>query len=168
MDEIMSYSYEQHSYPEPLSSESPLPEQPDPEEKYPVQQIPLKTIRGMIILIVLGMIIMFITGMILSPFLFNYATEEEPIYQQYTEFEGEYRLVYKNDKLNVTITRKPAPYQAYQYLYDAEWVDIDGLDSNAYNYSTPSALYNAILEYAEEITENQLKWFDYMFKSVIS
>ncbi len=52
-------------------------------------------------------------------------TEEpvKPIYENYTKFEADDRIVYKNEKLNVTIT---STYSSYynRSSYNAEWIDI--------------------------------------------
>lgn len=91
--------------------------------------------------------------------------EEKPIYQQYEKFEGKDTIVYRNDELNVSITREYDDYWDYT-VYEAEWNDIKG-NPGSISASTPENLYDEILEEAEDLSSNQLKWFEYMCKNTL-
>lgn len=118
--------------------------------------------KGRIAPFIIGIIIGLVIGVIFSPyFLEVYTVREPPIYNQYDKYEGEDKIVYKNEALKVTITITPA----YDY-YQAEWIDIYDQSYLEGRYS-PTELYDLILMYAERLSENQLKWFEYLLKNIV-
>ncbi len=137
------------------------PEQQQYPEKSKSRKIPF----------VIGITIGLILGIVISPFIMNIFSEDKseiPIYQQYSYFVADYRLVFRNDKLNVTITENYDDFEMRNEYY-ANWIDIDGRDRGTFiEHTTPIALYKNILSYAEELSENQLKWFDYMLKNKVT
>jgi hypothetical protein len=137
------------------------------QQQYPEQEKKSKGKRRIIIPLVISFIIVFIIGVIILPYILDVTTEDPPIYRQYTDFEGKDRIVYKNEKLNVIITKTYNNLNE-EYEYSASWFDIEGDEYNIWEYRSKGSLYHAILKYAEELSENQLKWFDYMYYNVIT
>jgi hypothetical protein len=134
------------------------------------QQYPEKK-KGRISFLVLGIIIGLILGMVISPFIMDMNSEDKseiPIYQHYSKSTGEHSRVYRNEKLNVTIT-KWYNYVIEGYCYHAEWIDVYGYynDTSQY-YGSPLLLHDAVLTSADKLSENQLKWFDYMLHKIIT
>ena len=87
------------------------------------------------------------------------------IYQQYDEFQGDNILTYKNEQLNVTITRN---YNARRNTtgYEAHWVNIWGDESSVLGRSY-EALYDEILRQGLSLSTNQIKWFEYMIENIV-
>jgi hypothetical protein len=87
------------------------------------------------------------------------------IFKQYEEFEGENTIIYKNEALNVSLTRDHN-IRRNATSYEAEWIDIWGNSSSARGGS-PEAMYDEVLREAQDMTSNQIKWYEYMIKNKV-
>ncbi len=72
--------------------------------------------------------------------------------------------VFTNDKLKVLVERRLYDGGIH---YKAEWTDINGNVAYCHYVNSKSGLLNMILGSTEEISTNQLKWFDNMLKNVV-
>ncbi len=127
----------------------------------------IETKKGKISIFVVGIVIGLIIGIIVSPFLSNLYNDESetPIYQQYTKFERENETVYKNEKLNVTIRHN---FSLGHDIYKADWINIHGETDDSYSWHLNKTLtLGAVLGNAVELSDIQLKWFDYMLNNVV-
>jgi hypothetical protein len=92
-------------------------------------------------------------------------SEGKEIYQEYEKFSADNITVYKNEKLNVTLTIQPSRRGNFTE-YEAEWVNIWGRLDSVQERSL-KALYHGILREAESLKIDQIKWFEYMTENVI-
>jgi hypothetical protein len=106
----------------------------------------------------LPIILMFIV-VIIGPFTYLYISgimDEKPIYQQYTKYETHDIIVYKNEKLHVQIT----------YDKDTLWYEAENPDMHTIG-QTPGELYSNIIRYSEHLSDEQIRWFDYMCNEIL-
>jgi hypothetical protein len=134
-------------------------QQPYPQQQYSRQKrinLPL----------IIGSVIILIVIIMTSVVIIDMWNEEIPEHKQYTKFEGDGKTVYKNENLNVTITKA---YDSWdnEWEYQAKWFSIYGHADDTDAYSSTTKLYNAVLVYAEILSVNQLRWFDFMLKNIV-
>lgn len=119
-------------------------------------------------LLLLGFIIGLIIGIILTSYVqifFTDETPETPIHQQYNKFEWISITYYYNEQLNVTIK---IGYDNWGYpLYVGEWIDINGNLNYTFAFDTLEELLDTIFTNEKDLSDNQLKWFDYMLNDVV-
>ncbi|UCE73272.1 MAG: hypothetical protein JSV56_09580, partial [Methanomassiliicoccales archaeon] len=118
-------------------------------------------------ILIVGIVVGIVIGVIISPFLSNLFNDksETPIYQQYTEYEKENEIVYKNEKLNVTIRHN---FSHGYDIYRAYWINIHGETGDSYSWHQNKTLtLGAVLNNAVELLDVQLKWFEYMLTEVV-
>lgn len=92
-------------------------------------------------------------------------SEKKEIYKDYEQFNTDNITVYKNEKLNVTFTREYSQRGNFT-TYEAEWVNIGGRLSSVRERS-PETLYDEILRSAENLTSDQIRWFEYIIENVV-
>lgn len=92
-------------------------------------------------------------------------SKEKEIYEEYEEFNTQNITVYKNEELNVTLTREYNPRGNFT-SFEAEWVNIWGRLSSVRERS-PKVVYNGILREAESLESDQIRWFEYMIENVV-
>ncbi|MEE9118886.1 MAG: hypothetical protein V3U02_09895 [Calditrichia bacterium] len=116
--------------------------------------------------LLIGIVIGLVIGLAIRPYITELTNpSEDPIYQHYDEFSwSDSSTIYRNEELKVEIT---VNYYPNGNDYDARWVNITGDDYGLYNWWNPSSLYERILVYEEELSENQVKWFEYMLKYIV-
>lgn len=119
----------------------------------------------LVLFLLIGILIGIIIGHLISPYLSELtAPTEDPIYQQYEESSwGEY-TVYRNEDLKVEIS---VEHFSSGNGYYARWVNITGNDFGLSGWWNPSSLHEYILEFSEELSENQLEWFEYMLRYIV-
>ncbi|MHA2401253.1 MAG: hypothetical protein ACXADU_20515 [Promethearchaeota archaeon] len=124
-----------------------------------------KSKMDLVLFLVIGILIGIIIGHFMSPYLSELtAPAEDPIYQQYEESSwGEYTL-YRNEDLKVEIS---VEHFSSGNGYNARWVNITGKDYGLYGWWNPSSLHDYILEFSDELSEIQLKWFEYMLRYIV-
>jgi hypothetical protein len=113
-----------------------------------------------IIIVALWLIIPNIPGLI--------EVEEEndgPPPQKYEKIQSEDIIVYENLDLNVNITRIQIEGRETP-TYEAHWTNATG-DFKSVVASSSDKLFNEILQVEEDLTSNQLIWFDYMLEKVV-
>lgn len=126
-----------------------------------------KSNRKTMLLIVLMVIILVAAWLLIPniPGLLEPDEEGKPIYKKYNVFETKNVTIYKNEKLNVTLTREYHPRGNFTG-YEAEWVNILGNFSSAKG-RTLDALHDEILRSAVSLTDDQIKWYEYIIENVI-
>lgn len=131
--------------------------------------------------LVVGIIIGIIIGFVLfSPNMIGLLYEESeseqqhqkgepeiPIYENYIMFESEDTKTYRNENLTVQIVVE------YYYTYDGLLYDINYYASHSFevtitsNEDSPNDLLSAILQNSRDLTDNQLKWFNFTCKNIL-
>lgn len=149
-------------------------------EEKDIEELPKNNIekkKGRKAPFIVGIIIGLVIGFVLfSPYLLDlFATESEtqetqepeiPIYENYTMYESEDIIIYKNENLNLQVTVKY--YYSYEgYLYNIDYnADENGYEIVSIKYS-PDELFSAILLNAESLTDLQIKWFNHTCKKIL-
>lgn len=127
------------------------------EEKVDHDNITPKTDRGRIsILIIIGILTGIIIGAIISPYINDLFASKTPVYEEYTRYESEDTIVYKNEELHVIIT----------FDKNSRWFEAENQDYHTIGHSS-GELYDNVLNYSDNFSDNQLKWFEYMCNNVI-
>jgi hypothetical protein len=120
--------------------------------------------KGRTLPLIVGMVLGLIIGIIISPIVIDIFNDDTPIWKEHTKHEGEDRTVYQNSKLNVSIIITQYPSSTY---YEADWKELDGGTGFSSAYSNPLSLLDGVLYYANDMTTNQLAWFEYTLKFVV-
>jgi hypothetical protein len=121
--------------------------------------------RRKTILLVALMVIILIAAWLLIPNIPGLIEPEEgdePIYEQYDVFETENFTAYRNQKLNVSIKQYNTAL-VNSSAYEAEWLSIAGNISYTKGNSLDE-LYNNILGRIVSLTNDQIKWYEFMLK----
>jgi hypothetical protein len=85
--------------------------------------------------------------------------------QEYDKIDSTDTIVYRNDVLDVKITRNKIEDRENP-TYEAQWTNITGNSSSVLS-NTPDNLFNEILQVQEDLTSDQIIWFDYMLEKVV-
>ena len=117
---------------------------------------PLSDRGRIIILVTIAILIGIIIGAIISPYINDLFTSKTPIYEEYTRYESEDTIVYKNEELKVLIT----------FDKESRWFEAENQDVHTIGHSS-GELYDNVLNYSDNFSDNQLKWFEYMCNNVI-
>jgi hypothetical protein len=92
--------------------------------------------------------------------------EDETIFhEEFEEFEGINVILYKNEELNVSLTREFSP-RRNATSYVAEWINIWGRPISEREES-PQDLYDEILREAQDMTVDQIRWYEFMIDEII-
>lgn len=128
-----------------------------------------KSSRGSIVLVVVVIIIIILLWLLvpnLSKIIDPGNGNGEPkIFEVFEEFKGENTIVYKNEALNVSLTRDHNPRRNVT-SYIAEWIDIWG-NSSAARGGSPETLFDEILREAQDMTVDQIRWYEFMIQEII-
>jgi hypothetical protein len=119
-----------------------------------------------LIALVIAILIIFMILIMNLPKLLNPEddTKNDAIYKQFEKFEGESTTLYKNEALNVSLTRQIERMNITTYV--AEWIDIWGNSSSARGRS-PESLFDEILREAQDMTVDQIKWYEYLIEKKV-
>ncbi len=91
--------------------------------------------------------------------------EDDIFHEEFEEFEGNNVIVYKNEELNVSLTMEFSP-RRNTTSYDAEWINIWGR-SESEREDSPLDLYDEILREAQDMTVDQIRWYEFMIQEII-
>lgn len=121
-------------------------------------------IEKLLIVFTIGLIIGYAVGFVLHSVV---PTPETPIYKEYTsssmsDNEGIYNIRYTNNELDVKINKNvPAPHR-----YNAVWYhENEDIETPFFDSDEELLLY--IDDNWVSLSEDQLKWFDYMIRNVV-
>jgi hypothetical protein len=122
--------------------------------------------RKTILLIALMVIILVAAWLLIPniPGLIEPEVEDKPVYQQYIIIESNNSKTYKNDKLNVTLIHNNP--SANFTAYEAIWISKVGNYSYAKGESLDD-LFSEISRDAVSLTNDQIKWYEYMINIVL-
>jgi hypothetical protein len=125
--------------------------------------------RGPVVLMVM-VVIIFILLWLLVPNISKITSPEEgeveeETFEDFEEFEGNNVILYKNEELNVSLTREFSP-RRNATSYVAEWINIWGGPISEREES-PQDLYDEILREAQDMTVDQIRWYEFMIEEII-
>lgn len=128
-----------------------------------------KSSRGSMVLVVVVVIIIIFLWLLIPNLskINNPENEEEEtvFHEEFEEFEGINVLVYKNEELNVSLTREFS-LRRNTTSYIAEWINIWGRSLSERGES-PQDLYDEILREAQDMTVDQIRWYEFMIEEII-
>jgi hypothetical protein len=111
---------------------------------------------------IIGLVIIVLFLLFLVLFRVEIPEKKTPIWGTFSMYKGEDNTtVWRNEKLDVKIINSSS-YDNSNYT--AEWIDNEGYKYSISHFS-PLQLYESVLYYTEDLSENQLRWFEYMLKS---